>query len=91
MATETASGQSGTSMTATELVAYTKKELEADAARQAQQSAASGAELPRESQTGVTLDLSHKNIHALPVEVVGLIKDRVERCEVSLLSSNGRY
>lgn len=66
-------------MTAPELIAFVKNELDADEERQAQASAASAGELPRESQTGSTLDLSHKNINALPVEVVILIKDKVER------------
>lgn len=64
-------------MTVGELVAFTKKELDADAERQAKVAAAGAGEL--QSQTGVTLDLSHKNIHALPVEVIALIKDKVER------------
>lgn len=65
------------SMTVGELVAFTKKELDADAERQAKVAAAEAGDL--QSQTGSTLDLSHKNIHALPVEVIALIKDRVER------------
>ena len=67
-------------MSVAELVAYTTKELDADAERQAKLQAAGAVEvLPRESQAGATLDLSNKNLHALPVEVVGLIKDKVER------------
>jgi len=66
------------SMTVGELVTFTRKELDADAERQAKVSAAGLGGL--ESQTGATLDLSHKNIHALPVEVIALIKDKVERC-----------
>lgn len=66
------------SMTVGHVVAFTKKELEADAERQAKVSATGSDGL--ESQTGATLDLSHKNIQALPVEVIALIKDRVERC-----------
>lgn len=65
------------SLTVSDLVAYTKKELDADAERQAKVSAAGIGAL--ESQTGATLDLSHKNLHALPVEVVALIRDKVER------------
>lgn len=61
-----------------DLVAYTKKELDADAERQAKVSAAGSGGL--ESQTGATLDLSHRDIHALPVELIALIKDKVERC-----------
>lgn len=65
-------------MTLSDLVAYTKEELDADAERQAKVTAAGiGGEL--QGQTGSTLDLSHKNIHALPVEVIVLIKDKVER------------
>ena len=68
-------------MSVAELVAYAKKELDADTAeKQAKLQAVSVGELPKESQTGATLDLSRKNISALPVEVVELIKDRVERC-----------
>ena len=66
-------------MTVVELVAFTKKELDADAERQSKLQAAGAVELPKESQSGSTLDLSHKNIHALPVEVIVLIKDKVER------------
>ena len=70
-------------MTVAELVAFTKKELNADAERQAQLHAASAGEVPRDSQTGATLDLSHKNIQALPLDVIILIKDKVERCVMS--------
>lgn len=67
-------------MSVAELVAYAKKELDADTAeKQAKLQAVSVGELPKESQTGATLDLSRTNISALPVEVVELIKDRVER------------
>jgi len=60
-----------------ELVAYTQEELNADAERQAKVTAVGVGEL--QGQTGSTLDLSHKNIRALPVEVILLIKDKVER------------
>ena len=63
------------SVTVADLVAFTKSELDADAERQAQV-----AEVHHAQQTGATLDLSHKSIHALPVEVIALIKDKVERC-----------
>lgn len=67
-------------MTVAELIAHTKKELDADASeKQAKLLAASVGELPKESQTGATLDLSRQNISALPVELIELIKDRVER------------
>ncbi len=67
-------------MSVAELVAYTKKELDADSAeKQAKLQASSVGELPKESQNGATLDLSRRNISALPVEVIELIKDRVER------------
>ena len=52
-------------MSVGELVAFTKKELDADAERQAKLHAASNGELPSESQTGATLDLSNKNIDRL--------------------------
>lgn len=70
------------SMTVVDLVAYTTKELDADAERQAKVSATGIGGL--ESQTGATLDLSHKNIQALPVEVIALIKDKVERCGTAI-------
>lgn len=79
MATESTAQAIKKPMTARELVSFVKNELDADEERQAKASAASAGELPRESQTGSTLDLSHKNINALPTEVVLLIKDRVER------------
>jgi len=60
-------------MTVAELIAFTKKELDVHADNQAKLSA---SELSRD---GATLDLSHKGIHALPEEVIALIKDRVER------------
>lgn len=79
MATEPTAQAIKQPMTALELIAFVKNELDADDERQAKVSAASAGELLRESQTGSTLDLSHKNINALPVDVVLLIKDRVER------------
>lgn len=79
MASDTSSQPSKPPMTSPELVAFVKKELDADEERQAKVSAASAGEVPRESQTGSTLDLSHKNISSLPVEVIILIKDKVER------------
>lgn len=79
MATDTTAQAFKQPMTAPELIAFVKNELDADEERQAKASAASAGELPRESQTGSTLDLSHKHINALPVEVVILIKDKVER------------
>ncbi len=66
-------------MTIADLVAFTKKELDSDAER-ARLQASSADVLPAESQAGTTLDLSNAKIHALPVEVLVLIKDRVERC-----------
>ncbi|KAI6858967.1 hypothetical protein KC316_g9464, partial [Hortaea werneckii] len=77
MATEAvATNHEKSSMTVSQLVEYTKQELDADAERQAKVSATGTGGL--ESQTGATLDLSHKNINALPVEVIALIKDKVE-------------
>jgi hypothetical protein len=70
-----------------DLVAYTKKELDADTEQQARLQAPNPGELPRESQTGVTLDLSRKNIDVLPLEVIDLIKDRVERYGGSMMRS----
>ncbi|KAK4549610.1 hypothetical protein LTR36_004911 [Oleoguttula mirabilis] len=75
------------SMTVAHLVAFTKKELDADAERQSKVSATGidglDSQSQSQSQTGATLDLSHKNIQALPVEVIVLIKDRVERLALS--------
>ena len=65
-------------MTPVEVTAFVRRELDEDAVR-AQIQASNAGVLPNESATGVTLDLSHKYIHALPVEVIGLIKDKVER------------
>ncbi|KAI7162131.1 hypothetical protein KC349_g2242 [Hortaea werneckii] len=82
MATEAvATNHEKSSMTVSQLVEYTKQELDADAERQAKVSATGTGGL--ESQTGATLDLSHKNINALPVEVIALIKDKVERLALS--------
>lgn len=69
-------------MTDDEVLAYIKHEFQKDA-DDAQRQAADAGLLPTDSATGMTLDLSHKNIRALPVEVIGLIKDKVERygCE----------
>lgn len=78
MASDGATHLDKPTMTVAELVAFTKKELDADAERQAKVSVA-GVAGGLESQTGATLDLSHKNIHALPVEIIVLIKDKVER------------
>ncbi|KXT04192.1 hypothetical protein AC578_105 [Pseudocercospora eumusae] len=69
-------------MTSAELVAFVTKELEQDDERQAKVQAAAG-EIPNATQTGSTLDLSHKNISVLPADVVLLIKDRVERLALS--------
>ncbi|KAK0831408.1 RAM signaling network component [Friedmanniomyces endolithicus] len=69
-------------MTVAELVAYARHELDTDAERQAKVSAEGGVG-DSQSQTGMTLDLSHKNINALPVEVIVLIRDKVERLALS--------
>lgn len=70
-------------MTVLELIAFVKKELDTDEERQAKIALAgdggSGV-VPEKAHSGHTLDLSHKNIEALPVAVVALIKERVERC-----------
>ena len=62
-----------------DLLTFIKKELDADAERQAKLQASGAGELPHESETGVTLDLTHKNLRALPLEVIAVIKDKVER------------
>lgn len=67
-------------MTSEQLVEFVTKELDDEQEREAKAAALSASELPKDQQTGSTLDLSHKNISALPAEVVLLIKDRVERC-----------
>ena len=79
MATDSVARLERPPMTVAELVAFTKKELDSDAERARLQASSAGV-LPAESQAGTTLDLSNAKIHALPVEVLGLIKDRVERC-----------
>ncbi|CAK4026800.1 Leucine-rich repeat-containing sog2 [Lecanosticta acicola] len=81
MASDTSSSTtSKTPMTPNELVRFVKNELDADEERQAPVSATTpGEQLP----TGSTLDLSHKNIGALPAEVISLIKDKVERLALS--------
>lgn len=71
-------------MSTAELVAFTQQELDKDAKeREAKLQAAGAAGLPRQSQEGVTLDLGNKTIEALPVEVIELIKDRVERSVIN--------
>ena len=65
-------------MTLEELVVHTQNELDADADRHATLQASAG-DLSRASHTGATLDLSRKMLQVLPVEVIELIKDRVER------------
>ncbi|KAK3673747.1 RAM signaling network component [Recurvomyces mirabilis] len=66
-------------MTVAELVAFTQRQLESDAEQQAHIKAAGLVGGHLQSQTGSTLNLSHLEIPALPVEVVALIRDRVER------------
>ena len=69
-------------MTVPELIAFVKKELDTDEERQAKIALAGedgGGVVPDKAHSGHTLDLSHKNIEALPVQVVALIKERVER------------
>lgn len=66
-------------MTSEQLVEFVTKELDDEQEREAKAAALSAGELPKDQQTGSTLDLSHRNISALPAEVVLLIKDRVER------------
>lgn len=78
MATDHSPYVEKTAMTAAEVTAYVKQELDEDVQRTHQYASSAGV-LPTESAAGITLDLSHKYIHALPVEVIGLIKDRVER------------
>ena len=85
MATETVVLPDKPPMTVSELVAFTKNELDADVERHAQLQATHPGELPRESHTGVTLDLSYKGVNALPVEVISLIRDKVERCAIEAL------
>ncbi|KAK3632373.1 RAM signaling network component [Elasticomyces elasticus] len=82
MASDAAPYTDKPAMTVADLVAYTKKELDTDAERQSKVSA-EGAAGDLQSQTGATLDLSHKNINALPVEVIVLIRDKVERLALS--------
>jgi hypothetical protein len=87
MASDTASLTSPTEnkplMTTAEVVAYVRKELDVDDEHLARVITSSSLDLPRDAHSGVTLDLSHKNIKELPVEVVALIKDKVERLALS--------
>ena len=70
-------------MSVPELIAFVKQELDTDEERQARialaEDGGSGI-VPDKAHSGHTLDLSHKNIEALPVQVVALIKERVARC-----------
>nr|POE52091.1 leucine-rich repeat-containing protein sog2 [Quercus suber] len=70
-------------MSTVELVQFVKQELKQDDERQARVTASSAEALPPESQTGATLDLSHKNISTLPIEIIALMKDKVERLALS--------
>lgn len=65
-------------MTTAQIVKETKKLLEIEEAHNLQ--SAGDGELPRESETGYTIDLSGKGVPKLPVEVIELIRDKVERC-----------
>ncbi|KAK4610501.1 Leucine-rich repeat-containing protein sog2 [Fulvia fulva] len=86
MASDNSSQSSRPPMTVLELIAFVKKELDTDEERQAKIALAgdggSGV-VPEKAHSGHTLDLSHKNIEALPVAVVALIKERVERLALS--------
>lgn len=66
-------------MSKAELLAYTQKELDADAERHAKAAAASNGEVPSESPAGATIDLSKKGIEELPIEIIQMISERVER------------
>ena len=79
----TTSSENKPPMTTAEVVAYVRKELDVDDEHLARVITASSVDLPRDAHSGVTLDLSHKNIKELPVEVVALIKDKVERLALS--------
>lgn len=79
MATDLRTNVDKSTMSVSDLVQFVKQELEQDDERQAKVTASGSDEALRESQTGATLDLSHKNIQALPVEILVLIKDKVER------------
>lgn len=70
-------------MLAADVVAYVRKELDIDDEHLARVITANSADLPRDAHSGVTLDLSHKNIRELPVDVIALIKDKVERLALS--------
>jgi hypothetical protein len=70
-------------MLAADVVAYVRKELDIDDEHLARVITASSSDIPRDAHSGVTLDLSHKNIRELPVEVIALIKDKVERLALS--------
>ena len=79
MATDVVTEVEKSAKNITELLAFIRKELDADAERHAKLQAGGAGELLQDSQTGVTLDLGHKNLRILPLEVISLIKDKVER------------
>lgn len=74
------SKQNGKNATVEDLIEYTKRALEESAEKQ-RAIASSFAELPPGyvHTPGDTLDLSSKGARKLPIEVIELIKDRVER------------
>ncbi|QIW98235.1 hypothetical protein AMS68_003753 [Peltaster fructicola] len=67
-------------MTTEALLAFTQRELDTEAERNAQVAAEGSGEV---LQSGATLDYSKKNINELPVEVILLFKDKVERLALS--------
>ncbi|OQO03007.1 hypothetical protein B0A48_11291 [Cryoendolithus antarcticus] len=84
MASDTGGSSDGRPfMAAADIIAFVKKELDIDDEHLARVVTTSSGDFPRDAHSGVTLDLSHKNIRDLPVEVVGLIRDKVERLALS--------
>ncbi|KAF2719509.1 hypothetical protein K431DRAFT_110078 [Polychaeton citri CBS 116435] len=67
--------------TVAELVEYAKQELVEDARRQAGAQTVNNSDLT--PQTSATLDISHLRLTALPVEVIQIIRHKVERLAIS--------
>lgn len=65
-------------LTAAEVTAHVKNELDKEAERSHIQASKEGL-LHMQSGIGVTIDISSRAIKALPAEVCELIKDRVDR------------
>lgn len=61
------------------LVEYTKSLLDAEDQQHAQVAEAANGQVSHGLSPGATVDLSKRSMHELPVEVIELMRDRVER------------